>query len=119
MLWARHVMPRRRMMARRLLQIQSKNTGAPGQGPASIPPGHEILAFRRPPTMTAEQLIRYRDQLWKTVLRLQHDASLVGEPDFGDADNRYSEPQSNPTQHLDDLGAESYLHDLNATLLEN
>ena len=69
--------------------------------------------------MTADQLNRYRERLWQTVLRLQHDASLVSKQVFGDAGSRSREARISATTHLDDLGAESYQQDLNATLLEN
>jgi RNA polymerase-binding transcription factor DksA len=69
--------------------------------------------------MTREQLNRYRDQLWKLVLRTQRDAAAVGEQAFRPTGGQADGGLSNAPMHLGDLGTEAYLQELNSTLLEN
>src|SRR5205807_9643056 len=73
----------------------------------------------RKPQMTREQLNRYRDQLWKLVLRTQRDAAAVGEQAFRPTGGQADGGLSNAPMHLGDLGTEAYLQELNSTLLEN
>jgi DnaK suppressor protein len=69
--------------------------------------------------MRKRELEQYRDQLLKLRERLSGVVSAVTDqarqPSGGQGDSELS----NAPLHLADMGTEEYLHDLNATLLEN
>lgn len=71
--------------------------------------------------MTRDDLNRYRQQLCESLERLQQDASMVSQQAFGMCSTHSDGGLSNSPspQNLDDMGTESYLQDLDATLLEN
>jgi RNA polymerase-binding transcription factor DksA len=69
--------------------------------------------------MTADQLARYRDLLRHYANRLREDASSVAQQALAQTGGQADGGLSNAPLHLADLGTETYLQELSATLLEN
>jgi RNA polymerase-binding transcription factor DksA len=62
---------------------------------------------------------RYRQQLEELASRLRDDASAIAEQTHRASGGQGDGELSNAPMHLADKGTDEYLHDLNATLLEN
>jgi RNA polymerase-binding transcription factor DksA len=66
--------------------------------------------------MKPDELNRYRERLMESLSRVQHDAALVSEKTFETGGASPMVLPEAPT-HADDMSSESYLRELNATLL--
>jgi DnaK suppressor protein len=70
-------------------------------------------------TMNKVERERYREQLEKLKSRMRADATAVAEQARSATSGQASGELSNAPMHLGDSGTEEFLHDLNATLVEN
>jgi RNA polymerase-binding transcription factor DksA len=69
--------------------------------------------------MKREQLNQFRDRLLKLTDRAGRDAATVREQALGPGGSQAAGGLSDVPTHLGDLGTETYLQELNSTLLEN
>lgn len=69
--------------------------------------------------MNAAQMKHFRQALTKLAARMQHDMSAVSQQTLAASGGQALGELSNAPTHLGDMGTDEYLHDLNATLLEN
>ncbi|HEV3300984.1 MAG TPA: TraR/DksA C4-type zinc finger protein [Planctomycetaceae bacterium] len=69
--------------------------------------------------MIKRNLEGYRRRLKELAERIQSDASAVIEQARGPSGGQGTGDLSNAPMHLGDMGTEEFLHDVNATLLEN
>jgi DnaK suppressor protein len=69
--------------------------------------------------MNTAQLNRFRQRLKDLAVRMHHDVVTVSEQAFAASGGQAMGELSNAPTHLGDMGTDEYLHDLNATLLEN
>src|SRR4051812_34032732 len=69
--------------------------------------------------MNKSELAKFRRRLEQIAARLQGDTDAMTESSRDGAGGQALGELSNAPMHLADMGTEEYLHDLNATLLEN
>jgi len=69
--------------------------------------------------MNRTQLAHYRRQLEALASRMSDDAEAITEQTLRASGGQADGELSNAPMHLADMGTDEYLHDLNATLLEN
>jgi DnaK suppressor protein len=69
--------------------------------------------------MNSAMAERYRKSLEALASRLRDDAAAMAEQTHRASGGQADGELSNAPMHLADMGTEEYLHDLNATLLEN
>ena len=69
--------------------------------------------------MTTAQLDHFRERLRDMARRVKRDVDAVSEQAKMPSGGQAAGELSNVPMHLGDMGTEEYLHDLNATLLEN
>ena len=69
--------------------------------------------------MNAAQMNHFRKALKELAARVQRDVSAVSEQTLAASGGQALGELSNAPTHLGDMGTDEYLHDLNATLLEN
>jgi DnaK suppressor protein len=69
--------------------------------------------------MEKREIERYRRQLRALTTRMRSDATAVTEQMREGSGGQSGGALSNAPMHLGDMGTDEYLHDMNATLLEN